>query len=84
MVFNDVDPAAFRSKAFPGVYGDLEGTQLGSKCWSLVEERSRKLGPRYVSSGAMQRSKPGHSMVPPMCNLPHLMGREELTLEVTH
>jgi TRAP-type transport system periplasmic protein len=42
LVFNDVDPAAFRAK-LPGVYA-IWKEKLGSKCWSLVEAEVGRLG----------------------------------------
>jgi TRAP-type transport system periplasmic protein len=42
LVFNDVDPTAFRAR-LPGVYAVWK-EKLGSKCWSLVEAEVGYLG----------------------------------------
>jgi len=41
LVFNDVDPAAFRAK-MSGVYANWK-EKLGTKCWALLEEATGKL-----------------------------------------
>jgi TRAP-type C4-dicarboxylate transport system substrate-binding protein len=41
LVFNDVDPAAFRSR-LSGVYAKWKGT-LGTRCWSLLETSAGSL-----------------------------------------
>lgn len=42
LVFNEVDPAPFRAR-LSGVYAGWK-EKLGSKCWSLLEESTGKLG----------------------------------------
>jgi TRAP-type C4-dicarboxylate transport system substrate-binding protein len=42
LVFNEVDQSAFRAR-LPGVYA-IWKEKLGSKCWSLLEAETGKLG----------------------------------------